>query len=71
MKKTALVLAAACFGLIMSTGVFAEGRTDINIAIDSDIESLHPSDWNTTNEKNIGDQIYDTLLYVPMDGNEE
>ena len=71
MKKTALFLAAACFSLVMSAGVFAEGRTDINIAIDADIESLHPSDWNTTNEKNIGDQIYDTLMYVPMDGNEE
>nr|MCR5161090.1 ABC transporter substrate-binding protein [Lachnospiraceae bacterium] len=48
----------------------AAGRTDINIAIDSDVESFHPSDWNTTNEKNIGDQIYDTLMFVPMDGDE-
>lgn len=62
---------AAVLSLGLGTGIFAAERTDINIAIDSDIESLHPSDWNTTNEKNIGDQIYDTLMYVPMDGNEE
>ena len=68
MKKTTLIT-AAILALGLTTGVFAAERTDINIAIDSDIESLHPSDWNTTNEKNIGDQIYDTLMYVPMDGN--
>nr|SIP63289.1 Oligopeptide ABC transporter, periplasmic oligopeptide-binding protein OppA (TC 3.A.1.5.1) [uncultured bacterium] len=67
MKRT--ILTAAILTLALATGVLAAGRTDINIAIDSDIESLHPSDWNTTNEKNIGDQIYDTLMYVPMDGN--
>ena len=68
MKKTAF-LTGTILALCLTTGVFASDRTDINIAIDSDIESLHPSDWNTTNEKNIGDQIYDTLMYVPMDGN--
>ena len=68
MKKRTL-FAAALLTLGLAAGVFASDRTDINIAIDSDIESLHPSDWNTTNEKNIGDQIYDTLMYVPMDGN--
>ena len=71
MKKSALVLAVAFMSVCLATGAFAEGRTDINIAIDSDIESMHPSDWNTTNEKNIGDQIYDTLMYVPMDGDED
>ena len=55
---------------ILSFGAMGAGRTDINIAIDSDVESFHPSDWNTTNEKNIGDQIYDTLMFVPMDGDE-
>lgn len=71
MKKHLTLLAALALTLGLSLSALAAGRTDLNIAIDSDIESLHPSDWNTTNEKNIGDQIYDTLMYVPMDGNEE
>ena len=71
MKKAATLIAALGLTLGLGAFAFAAERTDINIAIDSDIESLHPSDWNTTNEKNIGDQIYDTLMYVPMDGNEE
>ena len=65
-----MMLAALGLAASLSFGAMASERTDINIAIDSDVESLHPSDWRTTNEKNIGDQIYDTLMFVPMDGDE-
>ncbi len=69
MKKAIMCLLTLGLAAAMSFGAMA-ARTDINIAIDADVESFHPSDWNTTNEKNIGDQIYDTLMFVPMDGDE-
>ena len=70
MKKAITCLMTLGLVAVLSFGAMGAGRTDINIAIDSDVESFHPSDWNTTNEKNIGDQIYDTLMFVPMDGDE-
>ncbi len=70
MKKAITCFLTLALGAALSIGAAAAGREDINIAIDADVESFHPSDWNTTNEKNIGDQIYDTLMYVPMDGDE-
>ena len=70
MKKAISCFLTLGLAAVLSMGAMAAGRTDINIAIDADVESFHPSDWNTTNEKNIGDQIYDTLMFVPMDGDE-
>jgi peptide/nickel transport system substrate-binding protein len=43
-------------------------RTDIVIAIDADIATLHPSDWSTSNEMAIEDQIYDPLMRITLDG---
>lgn len=43
-------------------------RTDLIIAIDSDVSTLHVSDYASTNEKYVSDQIYDTLFALPVDG---
>jgi peptide/nickel transport system substrate-binding protein len=46
----------------------APARTDIVIAIDADIATLHPSDFSTTNEMDIEAQIYDPLMRITLDG---
>ena len=70
MKKAITCFLTLGLAAVLSLGAMAAGRTDINIAIDADVDSFHPADWNTTVEKNITDQIYDTLMFVPMDGDE-
>lgn len=45
-----------------------EVATDLVIAIDADVASLHVSDYASTNEKYVSDQIYDTLFALPVDG---
>lgn len=45
-------------------GVSAGSRSDIIIAIDSDITTLHPCDYATSNEARINDQIYEHLMYA-------
>lgn len=41
------------------------------IAVSEDVDSLHPSDYSTTTELNVLDQIYDTLMYMNPDGTED
>lgn len=41
------------------------------IAMDADVSTLHPSDYSTTVELNILNQIYDSLIYMNPDGTEE
>lgn len=68
--KKALVLLATVFSLsAASLGVCAqEGKTDLVIAVDADVETLHPTDFSTTVELNVLNQIYDTLMYMNPDG---
>lgn len=73
MKRKLAILLTTC--LCMSSAVattvpvFAEeGKTDLVIAVDADIDILHPSDYSTTIEKDILNQIYDTLMYMNPDG---
>ena len=72
MKKTLVSLALACtLTMACSFGVCAEeasGKTDIVIAVDADIDTLHPTDFSTTVELNVLNQIYDTLMYLNPDG---
>ncbi|MBI9048749.1 MAG: ABC transporter substrate-binding protein [Anaerolineaceae bacterium] len=46
----------------------AEARTDIIIAIDTDVATLHPTDTSTSNEMDIDNQIYDPLMFITLDG---
>lgn len=46
----------------------ASGRTDLVIAIDSDISTMHASDYSTSNENDLGAQIYEGLMRVTDDG---
>ncbi|WP_313346024.1 ABC transporter substrate-binding protein [Sedimentibacter sp.] len=47
------------------------GKTELSIAIDSDISTMHPTDHSTTNEMDITNQIYDPLMKVSLDGSSE
>lgn len=75
MKKVLAMLAAACtFTMACSFGACAEeisGKTDLVIAIDADVDTLHPTDFSTTVEMNILNQLYDTLMYLNPDGNHD
>ncbi|MEM5773697.1 MAG: ABC transporter substrate-binding protein [Anaerolineaceae bacterium] len=45
-----------------------EKRTDLVMAIDSDVATLHPTDTSTTHEMDITNQIYDPLMRITLDG---
>lgn len=68
MKKSLVLLLSMMLvvGLLASCGggggEDTSGRTDLNIAVDADYDTLHPSDWSTVTEHRINQQIYDTLL---------
>lgn len=69
MKKALAMLAAACtLTLSVPFGVCAAEKTDLVIAVDADVETLHPTDFSTTTELNVLNQIYDTLMYMNPDG---
>jgi len=72
MKKFTAILATAAMAITMVGGTLnvsaAAGDTDLTIAVDSDIDTLHASDFSTTIESSILNQIYDTLLYMNPDG---
>lgn len=74
-KKLLALLAAACtMTMAVSLGAAAEsasGKTDLVIAVDADIDTLHPTDFSTTVEINVLNQIYDTLMYMNPDGTQE
>lgn len=72
MKKIIAVLAAACtLTMALPAGVYADGKSDLVIALDADVDTLHPSDYSTTVELNVLNQIYDTLMYMNPDGNHD
>ena len=71
MKKLSIIAAAACLGLMLSVSAAAAEKTDLVIAMDADIETLHPSDYSTTIEINILNQVYDKLIYMNPDGAED
>lgn len=71
MKKFTAVFAAAAMAVSLAGAaltVQAEGKTDLVIAVDADVDTLHPSDFSTTIEHDILSQIYDPLMYMNPDG---
>jgi peptide/nickel transport system substrate-binding protein len=65
----ALVAAlAGCAGTGTGTGTAA--KDSIIIAIDKDVTTLHPSDYASTSENILSEQIYDTLMYLPESGHD-
>ncbi len=72
MKKVLALLTAACtLTMSLSFGAAAAEKTDLTIAIDADIATLHATDMSTTVEVTVLNQIYDTLMYMNPDGTEE
>ncbi|MDY3919202.1 MAG: ABC transporter substrate-binding protein [Candidatus Limivivens sp.] len=71
MKRALVLLACACTCMAAAFTAYAgesSGKTDIVIAVDADIDTLHPSDFSTTVEMDVLNQIYDTLMYMNPDG---
>ena len=80
MKKfLALALALVmCVGVLTGCGASDDptpgtsgtggSSNGIVIAIEADIDTLHPSDYSTTIELNVLNQLYDTLIYMNPDG---
>ena len=72
MKRAIALLAAACtLTMSLSFGAYAgeaSGKTDLVIAVDADVDTLHPTDFSTTVELNVLNQLYDTLMYMNPDG---
>ena len=62
MKKRLAILAAACLCMAIPMTGFAADKTDIVIAMDADVDTLHPTDFSTTVEMSVLNQIYDTLM---------
>ena len=71
MKKRLALLAAACLCMAVSMTSFAADKSDIVVAVDADVDTLHPTDFSTTVELGVLTQIYDTLLYYSPDGTKD
>lgn len=71
MKKKLALLAAACLCMAVSMTSFAADKSDIVVAVDADVDTLHPTDFSTTVELGVLNQIYDTLLYYSPDGTKD
>ena len=71
MKKRLALLAAACLCMAVSMTSFAADKSDIVVAVDADVDTLHPTDFSTTVERGVLNQIYDTLLYYSPDGTKD
>jgi peptide/nickel transport system substrate-binding protein len=87
MKKSVSVLLAACLlaaafsgcgsssGTGANTGAPTAGsaavREELTVVMNADAATLHPSDYSTTDEFNVGNQIYDTLLLPPTGASAE
>ena len=70
MKKFLMLLTAAVITASLSATAYA-AKPDITIAMDADIDTLHASDYSTTIEVNVLNQIFDPLIYMNPDGAEE
>ncbi|MDO5409977.1 MAG: ABC transporter substrate-binding protein, partial [Lachnospiraceae bacterium] len=77
-KTLAVVLAmgmalslAACGGKKDDGAKSSKGTEEMVVAIDADIDTLHPANFSTTVELNILNQIYDTLMYMNPDETHE
>lgn len=74
MKKIKTTTAAICIAaMTMSATILpvSAANDSLVIAIDADLDTLHPSDFSTTVEIDTLNQIYDTLMYMNPDGEHE
>lgn len=72
MKKLSLLLAAClCVTMAAPVSVSAAESDELVIAVDADIDTLHPTDYSTTVEVNVLNQLYDTLMYYSADGTKD
>ena len=53
-----------CFATVAQ----AADKTDLVIALDADIDTLHATNYSTGVEQDVLNQIYDTLMYYNPDG---
>lgn len=70
-KRIAWLTALACLTMTAVSPVYAAEKTDLVIALDADVDTLHPTDYSTTVEVTVLSQIYDTLMYYNPDGTED
>jgi len=70
MKKVLAIALALAMVLSLAPCCFA-ANDGITIALTADIDTLHPSDYSTTEEINVLNQLYDTLMYMNPDGAHE
>ena len=52
--------ASTCFGAVMAS---AADKTDLVIAVDADVDTLHATNYSTGVEQHILNQIYDTMIH--------
>ena len=73
-EKSNSIPAAAAMMASLAGGalsVQAAAKTDLTIAVDADVDTLHSTDYSTTVEHDILSQIYDTLMYMNPDGSHD
>ena len=71
MKKALAILTAVCTvtaSMCFATVAHAADKTDLVIALDADIDTLHATNYSTGVEQDVLNQIYDTLMYYNPDG---
>ena len=71
MKKALAILTAVCTvtaSMCFATVAQAADKTDLVIALDADIDTLHATNYSTGVEQDVLNQIYDTLMYYNPDG---
>ena len=73
-KKALAILTAVCTvtaSMCFATVAHAADKTDLVIALDADIDTLHATNYSTGVEQDVLNQIYDTLMYYNPDGKHE
>lgn len=70
-KALALLLAACTMTMSLGLGAAAADKTDLVIAVDADVDTLHATDMSTTVEMTVLNQIYDPLMHMNPDGTQE
>ena len=61
-------LAASAFTAVPAA---AAPKTDLVIALEADVDTLHLCDFSTTIEMDVLNQIYDTLFFMNPDGDHD
>lgn len=70
-KLISLTVALAMLVLLAAGCAKTSGKADsLTVAIDADVDTLHPTDHTTTSEMDVEAQIYDTLYKISLDGND-